>query len=122
MLVIRLSRIGRKGLSIYSIVVTNKRSSRDGKYIEKLGTYNASVNPTEVRINEALIIKWLNLGAKISDTVRSILSKSGILLRRSLDKCVKKGTLDDPRRKAKISEWESSNSKKKRIFNFTFLN
>lgn len=119
MLVIRLSRSGRKGLNISSIVVTNKRSARDGKYIEKLGTYIATKDPAQVIINEASTVKWLNLGAKCSPTVRSILSRAGILLRRSLNKCVSKGTLTESLMKSKMSEWEKNN--KKQIFNFSFI-
>ncbi len=119
MVVIRLSRIGRKGFNISSIVVTNKRSARDGQYIAKLGTYNASTNPSVVRINEALTLKWLDLGAEVSDTVRSILSKAGIMLKWSLSRCVKKGTLDEAKMNTKISEWEKN--KKDKTFEITYL-
>ena len=119
MVVIRLSRIGRKGLNVSSIVVTNKRSARDGQYIAKLGTYNACANPSVVRINEALALKWLDLGAKVSNTVRSILSSAGIMLKWSLRRCVKKGTLDESGMNAKISEWEKN--KKNKTFEVTFI-
>lgn len=112
MLVIRLKKKGRKKLNIYDIVVTNKRSARDGKYIEKLGYYNSNATPSIVKVNEELCLKWLNQGAEISTTVKNILSNSGILLKNHLSKCVKKGTLNEEKKNNIISEWKKTNEKK----------
>ena len=122
MITIRLTKLGRKKLPIYGIVVTNKRSARDGKYIEKLGTYNASTKPSEVRISEEKVIKWLKTGAQMSTTVRSILSKAGILLKWHLEQGIIKGKIDENKKKANIKEWEKINEKKiEKTFNYTFI-
>ena len=122
MITIRLTRLGRKKLPIYGIVVTNKRSARDGQYIEKLGTYNASTKPSEVRIDEEKVIKWLKNGSQMSTTVRSILSKAGILLKWHLEQGVIKGKIDENKKKVKINEWEKVNDKKiDKTFNYTFI-
>ena len=77
---IRLKRLGAKKSPFYRIVVADSRSPRDGRSIETIGTYNpASVNAPEVKIDEELALKWLGNGAQPSDTVRSLLSKEGIM-------------------------------------------
>ena len=113
MLIIRLRKRGRKKLNIYDIVVTNKRSARDGKYIEKIGTYNPVLNPSKISLNEELALKWLNLGSEISETVRNILSNAGIMLKWHLDKCIKKGSLTEEKKKTILSELNKNNKNKK---------
>ena len=77
---LRLTRLGSKRNPFYRIVVADARSPRDGSIIEQVGTYNPNnVNAPEVKIDEALALKWLNDGAKPTDTVRNILSKEGIM-------------------------------------------
>lgn len=76
---IRLKRMGAKKSPFYRIVVADSRSPRDGRQIETLGTYNPVVQPAEVKIDEALALKWLQDGAKPSDTVRNLFSKQGIM-------------------------------------------
>ncbi|ANB59185.1 MULTISPECIES: 30S ribosomal protein S16 [Anoxybacillaceae] len=76
---IRLKRMGAKKSPFYRIVVADSRSPRDGRFIETIGTYNPVAEPAEVKINEELALKWLQNGAKPSDTVRNLLSKQGIL-------------------------------------------
>ncbi|MEX6341389.1 30S ribosomal protein S16 [Staphylococcus arlettae] len=77
---LRLTRLGSKRNPFYRIVVADARSPRDGRIIEQVGTYNPNnVNASEVKIDEALALKWLNDGAKPTDTVRNILSKEGIM-------------------------------------------
>jgi len=76
---LRLKRMGAKKKPYYRIVAADSRSSRDGKFIELLGTYNPLTNPAEVKINEEKVLKWLANGAKPSDTVRDLLSKEGIM-------------------------------------------
>ena len=76
---IRLKRLGAKKSPFYRIVVADSRSPRDGRSIETIATYNAVKDPAEVKIDEELALKWLGNGAQPSDTVRSLLSKEGIM-------------------------------------------
>ena len=76
---IRLKRIGAKKSPFYRIVVADSRSPRDGRQIETVGTYNPLTKPAEVKINEELALKWLQDGAKPSDTVRNLFSEQGIM-------------------------------------------
>lgn len=71
--------MGAKKSPFYRIVVADSRSPRDGRFIETIGTYNPVADPAEVKINEELALKWLQNGAKPSDTVRSLFSKEGIM-------------------------------------------
>lgn len=76
---IRLTRMGAKKKPVYRIVVADSRTSRDGQYIELVGTYNPLTNPAEVKLNEEIALKWLKDGAQLTDTVRNIFSKAGIM-------------------------------------------
>ncbi|BBW96713.1 MULTISPECIES: 30S ribosomal protein S16 [Geobacillus] len=76
---IRLKRMGAKKKPFYRIVVADSRSPRDGRFIETIGTYDPVAEPAQINIDEELALKWLQNGAKPSDTVRSLLSKQGIL-------------------------------------------
>ena len=76
---IRLKRMGAKKAPFYRIVVADSRSPRDGKFIENIGTYNPLTTPAEIKVNEEVALKWLNNGAIPTDTVRNILSTSGIM-------------------------------------------
>ncbi|RST75465.1 30S ribosomal protein S16 [Siminovitchia acidinfaciens] len=76
---IRLKRLGAKKSPFYRIVVADSRSPRDGRIIEEVGTYNPVANPAIVDINEESALKWLQDGAKPSDTVRNLFSKQGIM-------------------------------------------
>jgi small subunit ribosomal protein S16 len=76
---IRLKRMGAKKKPFYRIVVADSRSPRDGRFIETIGTYDPLAEPAEIKIDEELALKWLQNGAKPSDTVRNLLSKQGIL-------------------------------------------
>ncbi|CAM4038992.1 30S ribosomal protein S16 [Lederbergia lenta] len=76
---IRLKRIGAKKAPFYRIVVADSRSPRDGRIIEEIGTYNPVAQPALVKINEETAIKWMQDGAKPSDTVRNLFSKQGIM-------------------------------------------
>lgn len=76
---LRLKRMGSKQKPFYRIVAADARSPRDGRFIETVGTYNPIKVPAEVKVNEELALKWLNNGAISTDTVRSILSKEGIM-------------------------------------------
>ena len=76
---LRLTRMGAKKRPMYRIVASDSRVKRDGQYLELVGTYNPLTNPAEVKINEEVALKWLNNGAIPSDTVRSLLSKAGVM-------------------------------------------
>lgn len=76
---IRLKRMGAKKSPFYRIVVADSRSPRDGRFIETVGTYNPVAQPAAVEINEELALKWLQDGAKPSDTVRNLFSQQGIM-------------------------------------------
>ena len=76
---LRLKRMGAKKRPFYRIVAADSRSPRDGRFIETVGTYNPLTEPAEVNIDEEKALKWLTDGAKPSDTVRDLFSKSGIM-------------------------------------------
>ena len=86
---LRLKRMGSKQKPFYRIVAADARSPRDGRFIETVGTYNPIKKPAEVKVDEALALKWLNNGAIPTDTVRSILSKDGIMAKYAEAKKVK---------------------------------
>ena len=109
---IRLQRHGRKGRPFYWIVAADSRSRRDGRYLEKLGTYDPNVNPAivNIKVNEA--VKWLENGAQPSDTARTLLSHKGVMLRHHLNKGVKKGALTVEQADKKFENWVSDKEKK----------
>ena len=76
---LRLKRMGSKQKPFYRIVAADARSPRDGRFIETVGTYNPLKNPTEIKVDEEKALTWLNNGAQPTDTVRSILTESGIM-------------------------------------------
>ncbi|MFN4300331.1 MAG: 30S ribosomal protein S16 [Thermaurantimonas sp.] len=102
---LRLQRHGRKGHAFYYIVAADSRSRRDGKFIEKLGTYNPNTDPATVELNFESALRWIQNGAQPTDTVRSILSKEGVLLKNHLLKGVKKGALTEEQAEEKFSKW-----------------
>ncbi|MCG8339774.1 MAG: 30S ribosomal protein S16 [Cytophagales bacterium] len=90
---IRLARRGRKKLALYDIVAADAKAPRDGRYIEKIGTYNPNTSPSTVHLNEDSALKWLFNGAQPTNTTKSLLSSKGILLRKNLQIGVKKGAI-----------------------------
>lgn len=78
---IRLQRHGRKGYAFYHIVAADSRAPRDGKFIERLGSYNPNTNPATIDLNFDRALYWLETGAQPTDTVRNILSREGVLLK-----------------------------------------
>ena len=76
---IRLTRMGAKKRPTYRIVATDSKSPRDGKYLELIGFYNPLTNPAEVKINEEVALKWINNGAVLTDTVKDLFKKAGIM-------------------------------------------
>lgn len=88
---LRLKRMGSKQRPFYRIVAADSRSPRDGRFIEVVGTYNPISEPAEVKVDAELAIKWLKNGAQPTDTVRSILSKQGIMKKYHEEKMSKEG-------------------------------
>jgi small subunit ribosomal protein S16 len=102
---IRLARRGRKKLALYDIVVADEKAPRDGRIIEKLGNYNPNTHPSGVSLKEETTIKWLLNGAQPTDTVRNILSKQGILLKKHLQVGVNKGAITQEEADKKWNAW-----------------
>ena len=102
---IRLQRHGKKGKPYYWIVAADARSKRDGKYLEKLGTYNPNFNPAQIEINVDGTVKWLQNGAQPTDTAKSILSYRGVMLKNHLVGGVRKGALTEEQAEAKFQAW-----------------
>ena len=104
---IRLQRGGRKGYAFYRIVVADARAPRDGRFTEKIGTYNPNTNPATVDLNFDRALYWLEVGAQPTDTVRNILSREGVLLMKHLKGGVKKGAFDEATAQKKFDAWKS---------------
>jgi len=100
--------MGKKRQPVYKVVAADVRSPRDGKFIEAIGLYNPKTNPAQIDINEERALYWLGVGAEPTDTVRNLLSKSGILLKREL---LKEG-LDEEKISARMEEWNSGKEEK----------
>ena len=102
---IRLQRHGKKGKPFYWVVAADARSKRDGKFLEKLGTYNPNTNPATIDLNIEKAAQWLHNGAQPTDTARAILSYTGALLKHHLDGGVRKGALTQEQADAKLAAW-----------------
>lgn len=102
---IRLQRFGKKGKPFYHVVVADARAPRDGKFIERLGSYNPNTNPATIEINFEKALDWVNKGAQPTDTARAILSYKGILYKKHLEGGVKKGALTPEQAEAKFAQW-----------------
>lgn len=102
---IRLQRHGKKGNAFFHIVAADSRAKRDGKFIEKLGTYNPNTNPATININFDRTLNWVQVGAEMSDTARAILSYKGVLYKNHLLNGVKKGALTAEQVEAKFAAW-----------------
>ena len=109
---IRLQRHGKKGKPFYWVVAADARSKRDGKYLEKIGTYNPNTNPATVELNLDAAVQWLHNGAQPTDTARAILSYKGALLKHHLDGGVRKGALTQDQADAKLATWIDDKSGK----------
>ena len=101
----RLQRHGKKGQPFYHIVIADARAPRDGRFIEKIGTYNPVAQPAQININFDKALDWLNKGAQPTDTVRSILSQKGVLLKKHLLVGVKKGAMTAEQAEVKFQNW-----------------
>ncbi|HKG05182.1 MAG TPA: 30S ribosomal protein S16 [Pedobacter sp.] len=102
---IRLQRFGKKGKPFFHVVVADSRSPRDGKFIERLGSYNPNTNPATIDLNFDKTLDWVNKGAEPTDTCRAILSYKGVLYKKHLEGGVKKGALTAEQADAKFAEW-----------------
>ena len=109
---IRLQRHGRKGYAFYSIVIADARAPRDGKFTEKIGTYNPNTNPATVDLKFERALYWLENGAQPTDTVRNILSREGVLLMKHLNGGVRKGAFDEAAAQAKFEAWKQEKAAK----------
>jgi small subunit ribosomal protein S16 len=108
---IRLARHGKKAAPFYHIVATDSRAPRDGKFIEKIGTYNPVSNPAKVEINFDRAIYWLQNGAQPSDTAKSILRGEGILYMKHLMTGLRKGAFDQAVLDQRFAAWKEKNAK-----------
>ena len=102
---IRLQRHGKKGKPFYWVVAADARSKRDGRYLEKIGTYNPNTNPATIDLNLDSAVRWLHNGAQPTDTAKAILSYKGALLKHHLDGGIRKGALTQEQADAKLAAW-----------------
>jgi small subunit ribosomal protein S16 len=109
---IRLQRQGKKGQPFYHIVVADGRAPRDGRFIEKLGTYNPMTNPATIIVDVDGAVKWMRNGAQPSDTVKTLLSHKGAMLKHHLLKGVDKGALTVEQAEAKFEAWVAEKESK----------
>jgi small subunit ribosomal protein S16 len=107
---IRLARRGRKKGAMYDIVVADAKAPRDGRFIEKLGTYNPISNPAKVVLNVEKAVKWLLNGAQPTDTTRALLSHEGVMLRKHLQVGVRKGAITQEVADARFEAWKQEKS------------
>ena len=110
---IRLQRHGRKGYAFYSNVLADARAPRDGKFTEKIGTYNPNTNPATVDLNFERALYWAETGAQPTDTVRNIFSEEGVMLMKHLRGGVRKGAFDEAAAQAKFEAWKQAKDAKK---------
>ena len=103
---VRLQRHGHKNYAFYPIVIADSRAPRDGRFIERIGSYNPNTNPATVTLNFERALYWLNVGAQPTDTVRSILSHEGVLLMKHLQGGVKKGAFDEAEAQRRFDAWK----------------
>ena len=102
---IRLQRHGKKGQPFYHIVVADSRAPRDGKFIEKIGTYNPLTNPAQINIKFDRALYWYSVGAQPTDTARSLLSKTGVMMKYHLMRGVQKGAMTEEQAEVKFQNW-----------------
>lgn len=108
---IRLQRRGRKDYPFYQIIIADSRAPRDGKFIEKVGSYNPNTNPATITLNFDRALYWVQVGAQPTDTVRTILSGEGVLMMKHLLGGVKKGAFSEDQAKSKFEAWKESKEK-----------
>jgi len=104
---IRLQRHGRKNYAFYPIVIADSRAPRDGKFIERIGSYNPNTNPATITLNFERALYWVNVGAQPTDTVRTILSNEGVLMMKHLQGGVRKGAFDEAEAQRRFDAWKA---------------
>ena len=109
---IRLQRHGKKKYAYFHVVIADSRAPRDGKFIEKLGTYNPNTNPASIDIDFDRTLGWVKKGAQPTDTVRALLSYKGVLYKNHLDKGVLKGAFSQEDADKKFAEWQEAKASK----------
>jgi small subunit ribosomal protein S16 len=109
---IRLTRQGKKGYAFYHIVAADSRAPRDGKYIERLGSYNPNTHPATVELDFNKALTWLNNGAQPTETCRNILSHEGVLLKKHLLEGAKKGAFPETEVEARFEKWKNEKQSK----------
>jgi small subunit ribosomal protein S16 len=109
---IRLARHGRKKQAFYHIVVADTRAPRDGRFIEKIGTYNPNTNPAKIDINFNSAVEWLLKGAQPSETARAILSYKGVMMKKHLMAGVAKGAFSKEEAEIRFTSWEENKNEK----------
>ena len=108
---IRLQRAGRKSYAFYRIVIADARAPRDGRFTEKIGTYNPNTNPATVDLNFERALYWVETGAQPTDTVRNILSNEGVYMMKHLRTGVRKGAFGEDAVQAKFDAWKQAKEK-----------
>jgi small subunit ribosomal protein S16 len=108
---IRLQRQGRKGYAFYPIVIANSRAPRDGKFIERIGSYNPNTNPATVNLDFDRALYWIETGAQPTDTVRNILSREGVMMMWHLRGGVKKGAFTEEEAQRRFEAWKAGREK-----------
>lgn len=109
---IRLQRHGKKGKPFYHMVIADSRAKRDGKFIEKIGTYNPNTNPATINVDFDRAMYWVGVGAEMSDTARAILHYKGVMYKSHLLKGVAKGALTEEQVESKFNEWAAAKEAK----------
>lgn len=109
---IRLARHGRKKFAFYHVVVADSRAPRDGKYVERIGLYNPNTNPATIELDFDKALQWLKNGAQPTDTVRTILSHEGVLMKKHLLDGVKKGAFDEAEADKRFDAWKQGREAK----------
>lgn len=110
---IRLARRGRKKMAMYDIVVAESTSPRDGRFIEKIGSYNPNTDPSTVVLKSERAVYWLMVGAQPTDTARSVLSHEGIMYRKHLQVGVNKGAITQDQADDKFTTWKEDKENRK---------
>ncbi len=105
---IRLQRHGRKNYAYYHVVIADSRAPRDGKFIERIGSYNPNTNPATVEINFEKALKWVLNGAQPTDTVKNMLSDEGVYMMKHLLGGVKKGAFDEAEAQKRYEAWKTA--------------
>ena len=111
----RLARHGRKRYAYYHIVIADSRAPRDGRYVERIGSYNPNTNPATINLDFDKAYDWLLKGAQPTDTVKTILSNEGVLYKKHLMGGVKKGAFDEAEAEKRFDKWVADKNEKLQV-------